>query len=100
MPLVDTCVGPAQLFWHKKELEDGVEGTMTLAQMNLHTGFALSGYDLRSPPHYFPPVALVEDANGRHLEIAPDQFLGEPQPEGHVQGYFPGYNDHLEPLAS
>ena len=33
-----------QLFWHKKELTSKFDG-MTLLDMNMHTGFALQGYD-------------------------------------------------------
>jgi hypothetical protein len=36
-----------QLFWHKKELTEAYD-TKTLLEMNMHTGFALKGYDLVS----------------------------------------------------
>jgi len=36
-----------QLFWHKKELTTAYDDK-TLLDMNMHTGFALKGYDLVS----------------------------------------------------
>ena len=36
-----------QLFWHKKELTAAYD-SKTLLDMNMHTGFALKGYDLVS----------------------------------------------------
>ena len=43
------------LFWHFKELTDEFNDK-TLLDLNLHTGFSLTGYDLREAPHYWPPV--------------------------------------------
>lgn len=36
-----------QLFWHKKELTAAYD-SKTLLDMDMHTGFALKGYDLVS----------------------------------------------------
>lgn len=36
-----------QLFWHKRELTSAYDDK-TLLDMNMHTGFALKGYDLVS----------------------------------------------------
>ena len=35
-----------QLFWHCKELVSELYDHLTLAQMDIHTGFGVSGYDL------------------------------------------------------
>lgn len=40
-------VDQQQLFWHKKELTEAYD-SKTLLEMNMHTGFALKGYDLVS----------------------------------------------------
>ena len=42
---MDIPVSQQQLFWHKKELTAAYD-TKTLLDMNMHTGFALKGYDL------------------------------------------------------
>jgi len=34
-----------QLFWHCKELVSELYDHLTLAQMDIHTGFGVSGYD-------------------------------------------------------
>lgn len=58
-----------QLFWHGKELSSS-EDKNSLLDMNLHTGFALQGYDLTEEPVYWPAVAknpatgLLEVARG------------------------------------
>lgn len=38
-------VAQQQLFWHKRELTAAYE-SRTLLDMNMHTGFAIKGYDL------------------------------------------------------
>ena len=35
-----------QLFWHCKELVSELYDHLTLAQLDIHTGFGVSGYDL------------------------------------------------------
>ncbi|KAG2437890.1 hypothetical protein HXX76_005507 [Chlamydomonas incerta] len=47
-----------QLFWHGKELTPSYD-SRTLLDMNLHTGFALQGYDLTAAPKYWPPVKMT-----------------------------------------
>jgi hypothetical protein len=37
---------PRQLFWHCKELVSQLYDHLTLSQMEIHTGFGISGYDL------------------------------------------------------
>ncbi|PNH03381.1 hypothetical protein TSOC_010581, partial [Tetrabaena socialis] len=54
-----------QLFWHGKELTQ-VYDSRTLLEMDLHTGFALQGYDLAVSPKYWPPVRMT--AEGLALE--------------------------------
>ncbi|KXZ48401.1 hypothetical protein GPECTOR_28g808 [Gonium pectorale] len=49
-----------QLFWHGKELTP-VYDSRTLLEMDMHTGFALQGYDLTVPPKYWPPVLMTSD---------------------------------------
>uniref|UniRef100_A0A7R9SUY0 Ubiquitin-like domain-containing protein n=1 Tax=Polyblepharides amylifera TaxID=1486889 RepID=A0A7R9SUY0_9CHLO len=49
-----------QLFWHKKELVSNLYDHLTLAQMKIHTGFGISGYDLTEEPEYWPPVTKTE----------------------------------------
>merc|ERR1739848_79578 len=39
------------LFWHFKELTSDYDDK-TLLDLNLHTGFSLTGYDLTVSPHY------------------------------------------------
>merc|ERR1719335_1108006 len=48
------------LFYKHREVRPEMDGK-TLLELNLHTGFALSGYDLREPPVFFPPVARTPD---------------------------------------
>merc|ERR1712188_165795 len=43
------------LFWHFKELTEDFN-EKTLLDLNLHTGFSLTGYDLREAPEYWLPV--------------------------------------------
>ena len=38
----------------------------TLAEMEMHTGFSLAGWDLTVPPNYWPPVKQCQDGG---LEI-------------------------------
>jgi hypothetical protein len=35
-----------QLFWHSKELVSELYDNKTLSQLEIHTGFGISGYDL------------------------------------------------------
>jgi len=51
----DVPVDKQLLFWHFKELTDAYNAK-TLLDLNLHTGFSLTGYDLRETPHFWPPV--------------------------------------------
>ena len=60
-----------QLFWHGKELTDAGYGGKTLEQMNIHTGFGVSGYDLSEPPDYWPEVE--ETADGLRIKEAAPQ---------------------------
>ncbi|WZN63528.1 ubiquitin-like domain-containing protein [Chloropicon roscoffensis] len=48
------------LFWHFKELTSEYDGK-TLLDLNLHTGFSLTGYDLTEEPHYWPPVTKTPE---------------------------------------
>ena len=48
------------LFYKHREVRPEMD-SKTLLELNLHTGFALSGYDLREPPVFFPPVARTPD---------------------------------------
>ncbi|EFJ49334.1 hypothetical protein VOLCADRAFT_90160 [Volvox carteri f. nagariensis] len=48
-------VDKQQLFWHGKELTSAYD-SRTLLDMDMHTGFALQGYDLTVPPKFWPPV--------------------------------------------
>lgn len=44
-----------QLFWHKKELTTAYDDK-TLLDMNMHTGFAIKGYDLVSKECWLLPL--------------------------------------------
>mmetsp|Transcript_6813 Transcript_6813/g.16669 ORF Transcript_6813/g.16669 Transcript_6813/m.16669 type:complete len:155 (-) Transcript_6813:239-703(-) len=48
------------LFWHFKELTSEYDNK-TLLDLNLHTGFSLTGYDLTEEPHYWPPLTKTKD---------------------------------------
>ena len=37
---------PRQLFWHCKEMVSELYDHLTLAQLDIHTGFGMNGYDL------------------------------------------------------
>lgn len=52
-----------QFFWHKKELVDSKFAEKTLYELDMHTGFTISGYDMRKPPNYFPGVVKQEDGS-------------------------------------
>lgn len=52
---LDIPVDKLQLFWHGSEL-GAADYARTLLDSNLHTGFALMGYDLTETPDYWPPV--------------------------------------------
>ncbi|GAX76128.1 hypothetical protein CEUSTIGMA_g3571.t1 [Chlamydomonas eustigma] len=54
-----------QLFHHKKEVTQAYDAR-TLNEMELHTGFALQGWDLSEPPHYWPRVK--EGPHGLELD--------------------------------
>ena len=57
-----TPAHPTQLFWHCKELVSELYDHQTLSQMEIHTGFGISGYDLvRSP---LLPVCLHQRVAG------------------------------------
>ncbi|WIA11504.1 hypothetical protein OEZ86_002476 [Tetradesmus obliquus] len=49
-----------QLFHHKRELTAAYD-SRTLLEMNMHTGFALKGYDLSEAPDYWPPVKETDE---------------------------------------
>lgn len=59
-------VDKQQLFWQGKELTSAFENR-TLLEMNLHTGFSLSGYDLTDVPDYWPPV--IETPEGLQIAV-------------------------------
>ena len=48
-----------QLFWHCKELVSELYDHLTLAQLDIHTGFGVSGYDLVRVAPRSAPRALV-----------------------------------------
>ncbi|KAI7844793.1 hypothetical protein COHA_001673 [Chlorella ohadii] len=52
------------LFWQNKELT-AADDSKTLLELNLHTGFSLSGYDLSVEPDFWPPV--IETPEGRRI---------------------------------
>ena len=108
-----------QLFWGEKELVSAYDDT-TMDRLELHTGFALSGYDLTAPPHYVPPVKLStwKDHKVRRFEgdgsetfanlvldeirgllvVVPNQPKRGDNLDAHVDGYYPGYNDDIVPV--
>ncbi|KAG1661311.1 hypothetical protein FOA52_008658 [Chlamydomonas sp. UWO 241] len=49
-----------QLFRHGKELSL-VDMDRTLADLDMHTGFSVQGWDLSEEPEYWPPVKRGED---------------------------------------
>lgn len=75
-----------QFFWHKKELVDSVHAKKTLYELDMHTGFTISGYDMRKPPHYFPGVVKEEDGSLRI--VTPDfPVKGCDNVKPHTKGY-------------
>lgn len=49
-----------QLFRHGRELTPEYD-SRTLLDMDMHTGFALQGYDLSVTPKYWPPVKMTPE---------------------------------------
>lgn len=107
-----------QLFWGDKELV-GPYNDCTMDRLDMHTGFALNGYDLTAPPHYVPPVKLDtwKDHKIRHFggkeesfdnmvlpEVTGLRIVVKDQPkrgdnaDAHENGYYPGYNDDIIPV--
>jgi hypothetical protein len=54
-----------QLFWHKKELTAAYD-ERTLLDMNMHTGFAIKGYDLVSTT---PPARPLRGCVSRFFDL-------------------------------
>ncbi|PSC70859.1 ubiquitin [Micractinium conductrix] len=52
------------LFWQGKELTPAFD-KKTLLELNLHTGFSLTGYDLTEEPDFWPPV--IDTPEGRRI---------------------------------
>merc|ERR1719181_699097 len=68
------------LFYKHREVRPEMDAK-TLLELNLHTGFALSGYDLRDPPVFFPPVARTptESRTTRSARDTPEALHSHPQ---------------------
>ena len=89
-----------QLFWHSKELVSELYDHLTLSEMEIHTGFGVSGYDLvrnsiwvtdcrlsqpiprwqSEDPDYFPPVFRTAQGLMEKSAITNPEFL-ERHPE-------------------
>ena len=77
-----TDVPTTQLFWHCKELVSELYDHQTLSQMEIHTGFGISGYDLvRSR---MPPPRLVQETTRAQLTVRLSRGRQSEEPE-----YFP-----------
>ncbi len=48
------------LFHHKREMSQSYDGR-TLAEMGMHTGFSVRGFDLTEPPDFWPAVRAGPD---------------------------------------